>query len=313
MAQEVRVFAPATVANVACGFDVLGFALHEPGDEVILRKNGSGKVTISEITGDDGKLPRNPLKNTAGVVIVDFLKHIGKETQGIDMVLHKKMPLGSGLGSSAASAAAALVAINELMDKPLSRLELLPFAMEGERLACGAAHADNVAPALMGGFVLIRSYSPLDVLSIQPPKKLMATVLHPQIEIKTKDSRNILRTSILLKDAVTQWGNVGGLVAGLLTQDYGLIQRSLEDVIIEPIRSLLIPYFDDIKISALDAGALGCSISGSGPSIFALSDSENTAQKVAHAMTGVLERTSIGYDIYVSPVNAEGPVVLSIK
>jgi len=313
MAEEVKIFAPATVANVACGFDVLGFALHEPGDEIIMRKNDSGEVSILEITGDEGKLPLNPLKNTAGVVVIDYLKHIGKSSQGIEMILHKKMPLGSGLGSSAASAAAALVAINELMDNPLSRAELLPFAMEGERLACGAAHADNVAPALLGGFVLIRSYSPLDILPIAPPEKLVATVIHPQIEIRTKDSRSILRHSVLLKDAVTQWGNIAGLVAGLLTKDYGLIQRSLKDVIIEPIRSLLIPYFDELKKSALDAGALGCSISGSGPSIFALSDSQETAQKVAKAMTQVLERTTIGYDIYVSPVNAEGPVVLSKK
>lgn len=313
MAQEVRVFAPATVANVACGFDILGFALHQPGDEIVLRKNNSGCVTITKITGDHHKLPLDPFQNTAGIVVINFLKSIQKENQGIEITLHKKMPLGSGLGSSAASAVAALVAINELMDCSLSRLELLPFAMEGERLACGAAHADNVAPALMGGFVLIRNYLPLDIVPIASPRNLVATVLHPHIEVKTKDSRNILRTNILLKDAVKQWGNVGGLIAGLLTEDYALIRRSLEDVIIEPIRSLLIPYFDDIKKSALEAGALGCSISGSGPSIFALSDSQDTAQEVAQAMQNVLIKTSMNCTVYVSMINAQGPVILSKK
>jgi homoserine kinase len=312
MNKQIKVFAPATVANVACGFDVLGFALNEPGDEVILQTNDSEEVTISRILGDGGKLPLNANKNTAGVVVKQFLAYINSK-QGIDIQLQKRMPLGSGLGSSAASAVASLFAANELLGAPLTREELLPFAMEGERIACGAAHADNVAPALLGGFVLIRSYSPLDVVRIPFPKDLVATVIHPQIEIRTEDARSILKKSILLKDAIQQWGNIGGLIAGLIQEDYGLIQRSLHDVIIEPVRSLLIPNFDKVKHAALDNGALGCSISGSGPSIFALSNSLATAGQVASAMRKELKIIGIECDVYISPINKVGPRVLAMQ
>ncbi|MCU0390163.1 MAG: homoserine kinase [Thermoflexibacter sp.] len=310
MNKQIRVFAPATVANVACGFDVLGFALNEPGDEVLLQTNDTGEVTISKIIGDGGKLPLNAQKNTAGVVVKQYLNHIGS-SQGIDIQLHKKMPLGSGLGSSAASAVASLFAVNELMGAPLSRTQLLPFAMEGERIACGAGHADNVAPALLGGFVLIRSYAPLDVVSIPFPKDLVATVIHPQIEIRTEDARSILKKSILLKDAIQQWGNIGGLIAGLIQGDYELIKRSLQDVIIEPVRSLLIPNFDKVKQAALANGALGCSISGSGPSIFALSTSLSLAGDIASAMRKELKIIGIDCDVYISPINKIGPKVLN--
>jgi homoserine kinase len=312
MTKQIKVFAPATVANVACGFDVLGFALNEPGDEVILKTNDSEEVSISKILGDGGKLPLNPNKNTASVVIKQFLAHIGSK-QGLELQLQKRMPLGSGLGSSAASAVAGLFAANELLGSPLSREELLPFAMEGERIACGAAHADNVAPALLGGFVLVRSYSPLDVVRIPFPKDLVATVIHPQIEIRTEDARSILKKSILLKDAIQQWGNIGGLIAGLLQEDYGLIQRSLQDVIIEPVRSLLIPSFDKVKQAALANGALGCSISGSGPSIFALSNAMLTAGNVASAMRKELKAIGIDCDVYISPINKVGPRVLAMQ
>lgn len=311
MNKQIKVFAPATVANVACGFDVLGFALNEPGDEVILQTNDSGEVTISKITGDEGKLPLNADKNTAGVVVKQYLAHIGSK-QGVDIQLHKRMPLGSGLGSSAASAVASLFAVNELLGAPLSRMELLPFAMEGERIACGAAHADNVAPALLGGFVLVRSYSPLDVISIPFPQDLVATVIHPQIEIRTEDARSILKKSILLKDAIQQWGNIGGLIAGLIQGDHSLIKRSLEDVIIEPVRSLLIPSFDKVKKAALDNGAFGCSISGSGPSIFALSNSLVVAGQIASAMRNELKAIDIECDVYISPINKVGPRVMQL-
>ncbi len=309
MKNSIRVFAPATVANVACGFDVLGFALHEPGDELVVRLNDSGRTTISRITGDGGKLSADPAKNTAGVVVDAFLHHLG-ERVGVDMELHKRMPLGSGLGSSAASAVAAIFAINELMGRPLTRLQLLPFAMEGERMACGAAHADNVAPSLLGGFVLIRSYDPLDVVQVPIPKDLVATVVHPHIEIRTEDARSILKKSIPLRDAIVQWGNIGGLLTGLMLKDYGLIGRSLHDVIIEPVRSLLIPEFDNIKKASLEKGALGCSISGSGPSIFALSTSFATAAQIADAMRQTLAQVKIESDIYLSPINEVGPKIL---
>ncbi len=306
---SVRVYAPATVANVACGFDVLGFALYEPGDEIVMRKTNNDKTEIVLITGDGGKLSRDASKNTAGVVVDAFLQHIGQKT-GIAIELHKKMPLGSGLGSSAASAVAALFAINELMGQPLTRLEMLPFAMEAERLACGAAHADNVAPSLLGGFTLVRSYDPLDVIKLNTPPDLVATVVHPHIEIRTEDARSILRKSVTLKDAIIQWGNVGGLVAGLLLSDYALIGRSLHDQIVEPLRALLIPNFAQVKKAAMEAGALGCSISGSGPSIFALSTSHETGRRIADAITAAFAEVNIATDCYVSPINAEGPRLL---
>lgn len=307
--ESIKVFAPATVANVACGFDVLGFAVDSPGDEVVLTKTNTGKVVIKEITGDDGRLPKNPMSNTVSISIIQFLEKIGSD-QGIEITLHKKMPLGSGLGSSAASTVAGVFAINELMGNPLARAELLPFAMEGERLACGSAHADNVGPALMGGFVLIRSYDPLDVIKIPTPKELYATIIHPQIEVQTKDAREILRKQIPIKSAIIQWGNVGGLVAGLMMSDYGLIGRSLQDVIVEPIRSILIPGFDQVKQAAMQAGALGGSISGSGPSMFTLSKDRETAEKVGKAMEAEFKKINIGNEVYVSKINENGPVVI---
>jgi homoserine kinase len=309
MKDSIRVFASATVANVACGFDVLGFAVDNPGDEVILKKKATPGVKISKITGDEGRLSLSAEKNTVGVSVSRFLDHIGSR-QGIEISLNKKMPLGSGLGSSAASAVAGVFAINQLLGMPMTQQELLPFAMEGERLACGSAHADNVAPSLLGGFVLIRSYDPLDVIKIKTPPNLFCTIIHPHIEVQTKDARDILRKKILMSDAIIQWGNVGGLIAGLMSADYGLIGRSMQDVIVEPIRSILIPGFNEVKAAGLDAGALGCGISGSGPSIFALSTKEAIAQKVGKAMTKVFDSLKIGSEVYVSKINNAGPQIL---
>ncbi len=308
--KSVKVFAPATVANVTCGFDVLGFAVHEPGDEVIMQLTDAKGLCIKDIKGDDGVLPRDVDKNTVTVAIKAYLDHLQVDV-GVDIYLEKKMPLGSGLGSSAASAVAGVYGINELLDRPLEVSELLPFAMQGELLACGEPHADNVAPALLGGFVLIRSYNPLDVVKIHTPKNLFATIVHPQIEIATKDARSILKRNLLLKDAIRQWGNIGGLITGLFTEDYQLISRSMEDVIVEPVRSMLIPGFDQVKASALAAGALGCGISGSGPSIFSLSSSVETAHQVAEAMEACFRELDILSDVFVSPVNQQGPLVIS--
>lgn len=309
MRDQIRVFAPATVANVACGFDVLGFAVEAPGDEVILRKKIEPGVSICKITGDQGKLPLDAGKNTAGVSVLAFLKHLSSN-QGIEIELHKKMPLGSGLGSSAASAVASVVAANRLLGHPLDREKLLPFALEAEKVACGAAHADNAAPSLLGGLVLIRSYDPLDVIRIPTPEKFYCTIIHPQIEIRTEYARKILKKRIPLKDAVTQWGNVAGLIAGLMKPDYGLIGRSLQDVIIEPVRSVLIPGFQKVKNAALEAGALGCSISGSGPSLFALSTSKKIAEEVGQAMKNGFESLKINSEIYISKINQHGPKIL---
>lgn len=309
MGKSIKVFAPATVANVACGFDVLGFAVENPGDEVTLTLKDEPGVVIKSIKGDDGQLPTDTEKNTVSLVINEYLKALGSD-QGVIIELEKKMPLKSGLGSSAASSVVGVFALNRLMGSPMEDKDLLPFAMKGEELACGSAHADNVAPALLGGFVLVRSYDPLDVIQLPTPEKLWCTIIHPQIEVKTKDARNILRKNIKLADAVIQWGNLAGLITGLMKSDYDLIGRSLEDVIVEPIRSLLIPGFDKAKQAALDAGALGCSISGSGPSIFALSTAEQDAKKIGEALKSVYDGLNIENEIYVSKVSPSGPRVI---
>ena len=300
---EIKIFAPATIANVSCGFDILGLALDTVGDEMTIRKVAKPGVTISKIIGQD--LPLETHKNVAGVAALALLAEIESDS-GFEIEINKRIKPGSGIGSSAASSAGAVWAINKLLGSPFSVNDLIRFAMEGERLATGVPHADNVAPALLGGFTLVRSYEPLDVISINTPSELYATVIHPQIEVKTADAREILKTTVQLKDAIKQWGNVGGLISGLYTEDYDLIGRSLQDHIIEPIRSILIPAFDSVKKNSIKAGALGCGISGSGPSIFALSKGEETALKVGEAMKAVYNKVGIDYDIHVSKVNQEG-------
>ena len=310
MKKTIKVFAPASVTNVSCGFDIMGYAIDWPGDEVILKIKNRPGIKITKITGDGGKLPVDPKINTAGLSLLSLANHLGFN-QGIELELRKKMALGSGLGSSAASAVASVFALNEILDKPLSKTDLLPFALEGEKLTCGGTpHADNVSACLMGGFVIVRSLSPIDVINIKTPPNLYSTIIHPHLEINTADTRKILRKQILLSDAVKQWGNVAGLVAGLMNSDYGLIARSLQDVIIEPIRSILIPGFDDIKNAAIEAGALGCSISGSGPSVFAFSKSRRTAEIVGEEMRRVLRLIKVKGDLYISKINKKGPMVI---
>lgn len=307
---SITVFASATVANVACGFDVLGFAVDAPGDLVTAKRSETPGVVIESIEGDGGKLSTDPIKNTASFPVIKMLEHLGSK-QGISISLKKQMPLGSGLGSSAASSVAALVAVNELLGNPLSRKELLPFAMEGERLACGAAHADNVAPSLLGGFVLIRSYSPLDVISIPTPENLWCTVVHPHVEVRTEDARSILRRTIPLSAAIKQWGNVAGLIAGLFMKDLALLGRSLEDEIVEPLRAMLIPGFYEVKKAALENGALGSSISGSGPSVFALSETQEKAKNIGKAMENAFTKIGLASEVFVSKINTKGPRILS--
>jgi homoserine kinase len=309
MTKTIKVFAPATVANVACGFDVLGFAVDAPGDIVTMKLTDKPGIKIAAVSGDGGRLPLTAEKNTAGVAVNAFLQHLNIQ-QGVEITIEKNLPLGSGMGSSAASSAAAVVAINELLNKPFTQEQLVPFAMEAERIACGAAHADNVAPAIMGGFVLIRSYAPLDLIKIPSPENLYCTVITPDIELRTEDARKVLKQDITLKDAILQWGNLAALIAGLMQNDYALIGRSLQDVVVEPMRSLLIPGFEDVKQAALDSGVLGCSISGSGPSIFALSNSETMARNAGVAMEKALNNIGLQGKIYISKVNTEGAKVI---
>lgn len=301
--EEIKVFCPATIANVSCGFDVLGLALDSVGDAMTVRKIPEKGIRISKIMGQD--LPLETEKNVAGVAGLALLDKSDYEG-GFEIEIDKRIKPGSGIGSSAASSSGAVWAINELLGKPFSKLELVEFAMQGEKLASDVAHADNVSPAIYGGFTLVRSYEPLDIIPIPTPSELYATVIHPQIEIKTSDSRKILKTTISMQQGIRQWGNLGGLIAGLFQNDYDLISRSLEDHIVEPIRSILIPAFDDIKANALKAGALGSGISGSGPSIFALSKGEAIAQQVASSMKETYQNIGIDFDIHISKVNSQG-------
>jgi len=310
MRESVKVFAPATVANVVCGFDVLGFAVNEPGDEVIMRITDRPGVVISKITGDDGRLPLDPSKNTVSASVQDYLQSMGRTDLGIAIELHKKMPIGSGLGSSSASTVAGLFAVNTLLGNPLTNTELVPFAMKGEELACGYGHADNVAPALLGGFVLIRSYEPLDVIALPFPDELYAAIVYPEVDVPTKDARQMIRSKVLLKDAVKQWGNVAGLVSGLFMKDYDLIGRSMVDVLVEPTRSILIPDFYKMRSIAMDMGAISFGISGSGPSVFALTKDEGTAHLITQALGQQLKSIQINSLSFVSSVNKKGPVIL---
>ncbi len=307
--ESIRVFAPATVANVGCGFDIFGLAVDNPGDEVILKRRKDNQIIIQEITGDGGKLTKDPLKNTVSVPILKYLSHLGVEA-GFDIYLHKKMALGSGLGSSSASSVAGVFAANLLLGSLLETDKLLPFAMEGERVACGSAHADNVAPALLGGFVVVRSYSPLDVFKVPTPDDLYVSLIHPDVEVNTKDARHILKNEVSMSKAISQMGNVGGMITGLMSSNYDLIGRSMVDFIIEPIRSILIPQFFEVKMAAMDAGALGCSISGAGPSIFTFSKGKETAEKVAIAMAMEFDAVQINATTFVSQINKNGPKVL---
>ncbi|MGE5621127.1 MAG: homoserine kinase [archaeon] len=311
MKKEVRVFAPASVSNVACGFDIMGFAIENPGDEVLIRVTDKPGIRISKITGDGGKLPLNPEENTAGAPVIAICKYAGFKG-GLEIEIHKKMPLGSGLGSSAASAVASAFAADRLLELNLTKEQLLEFAIMGEKIASGAVHADNVAPSLYGGFILIRGYNPTDIVEIPVPENLYCTVLHPDTVINTKESRRLLPKLVALEDAKTQWGNTAGLIAGLMKSDFGLISRSLKDVVIEPARKGTIPCYEKIKQAALDAGALGCNISGSGPSIFALSDSLQTAKLTGDKMRLALDK-NIKSDLYISEINRRGPFVVEAK
>lgn len=306
----IKVFAPATVANMACGYDLMGFALEQPGDEIIGRlvDNRPG-VHITNIYGDKGKLSRETMQNTASVAAQKFLDHIGDPTIGIEMDIYKKMPFGSGMGSSAASAAAGVMLANELLKRPLRKQELMPFAVAGEQVADGAYHADNVAPSLLGGIVFIRDNATLDFHRVTAPPGLYATVVHPHIQVLTKDSRDILSETVTLEQSITQNGNLGGLIIGLYRGDFDLIKRSLQDVIIEPQRAKLIPGFYDVKDAALQENVLGCSISGAGPSIFALSNNNLNAENAGNAMQRAFAKHKIESTVYISKINSEGAVL----
>lgn len=301
-AGSITVHSPATIANMVCGFDVLGFAVKEPYDVMHIRLMDEPGIRI--INEDDFNLPVEPQLNVAGAALMAMMDEMPK-TLGFELRICKHIKPGSGVGSSAASAAGAVVAANYLLGEIFGKEDLVRFAMNGEKLASGVKHADNIAPCIYGGVTLIRSIFPLDIISLTAPD-LYVTIVHPQIEVRTSDARSILKQQVLLKDAIRQWGNIGGLVAGLLKEDYALIGRSLEDVLIEPVRSILIPGFDEIKRKTKEAGALGGGISGSGPSIFMLSSSEATAKEVEKEMQMIYLRLGLPHHTYVTTINREG-------
>lgn len=307
--KKITAFAPATVANFVCGYDILGFAIEGIGDEVSVSFNQKFENTFALLSSHSELQQLPPEKNVAFEMVKQVQQAIGR-TDGIHIELNKKMPLNSGLGSSSASAVAALVAANALYDNPLSTDQLLPLAMEGERLACGTAHADNVAPSLLGGIVLVKGYQPLEVVSIPVPKHWYCCVVHAHVDVPTRLARKILKTTIPLKEAVVQFGNIAGLIAGIYSGNDQLVSNSMQDVLIEPHRSLLIPYFQEMKKLALGENAIGFGISGSGPSVFALCRTEQQATQIADAIEQLLISAQIGRDLFVSRISTQGAHIL---
>lgn len=300
--KKVKLKVPATVANLVCGFDILGMAVHDPYDEMEFRLLETPDIIIKHT--DSFRLPEEPSKNVAGIVLLKIQEHFNLKN-GFEVIIHKHIKPGSGLGSSAASAAGAAFGANVLLGNKLSKEEMVYFAMFGEELASGVRHADNIAPCIYGGITLVKSTEPIDIIPLNSPD-LFVTAVHPQVEVKTSDARQILKKNITLKSAVEQWGNIAGLVAGIQKNDFSLIGRSLNDVIIEPIRSILIPKFDEIKAKSLQLGALGGGISGSGPSVFMLSEQKETADKIAQMMQSVYDEIEIESFVYVSKINPTG-------
>ena len=307
----ITAYAPGTVSNVGCGFDVLGFALESPGDLVGAEPRDRAGVEIIAIDGDDGRLSRDPRSNTAGAAVLALLERLGT-TRGIRLRIEKGLPLASGIGSSGASAVAAVVAVNELLGRPAGVDLLVECAMAGEVAGCGSAHPDNVAPSLLGGFVLARSVNPPDIVRLPVPDGLSCAVLHPHLEIKTGSARALLADRVPLDDAVRQWGNVGALVAGLFLNDLALIGRAIEDHIAEPRRAHLVPGLEAIKQAARAGGALGCSLSGSGPSVFALCDSLDRAALAGAKMRDAFSALAgSSADLWVSPVARHGARIVT--
>ena len=304
----IKILAPATIANLVCGFDILGLALNHPQDEMQMTLSDEPGIRIKHIDGYN--LPTETAKNVAGAALSALLDEYENKNIGFDCIINKIIKPGSGLGSSAASSAGAVVGANHLLNNHFSKMDLVRFAMNGEKVASGVKHADNITPCIYGGVTLIRSIFPLDIIPLAAPP-MFVTVVHPQIEVKTSDARQILRKEVQLKDAIKQWGNIAGLVAGFLQSDYELISRSLEDVIIEPIRSILIPGFDEIKVKCKEAGALGGGISGSGPSVFMLSKEESTAKNVEQVMKDIYDKIGVDYHTHVTTVNNNGVKIVS--
>lgn len=301
--ESIKIFSPATVANVSCGFDVLGFCLDSIGDEMVIHKTAEKGIRIIKIDGYD--LPYTAEENVAGISALALMKDANPNC-GFEIEIYKNIKPGSGIGSSSASAAGSVFGMNALLGNPYTKIQLTEFAMQGEAFASKCMHADNLAPGIFGGFTLVKSCNPLQVIELPTPADLHAVIIHPKIEIKTSEARAILPKMVSLSNAIEQWSNVGSLVHALHTSNYQLLGDSLKDVIVEPLRSQMIPKFNEVKSQALKAGALGCGISGSGPSIFSLCQGYENSMKVADELTKVYSKTDIEFDIYVSSINKKG-------
>ena len=306
--QAVRVFAPATIANVAVGYDILGLAIDGPGDEVLVRRVESRGVTISKIHGTKKALPKDPTKNTAGLGVLSYLSELGLDHIGIEIEIFKKMPFGSGLGSSAASSAASIHAVNELLGRPLQKRELAKYAILGESAADGAIHGDNVLPALLGGIVLIRDNDTSDFIKLPTPEGIHVFVIYPDIEILTKNARAILSDQIGMRSFIKQTGNLGSLVASLYTSDFELMGRSLRDHVIEPQRASSIPHFYEMQDMALSLGAMNYTISGAGPSMFGFALNNLIAEGITEKISDFLHTKQIRSRTHVSKINNSGAI-----
>lgn len=308
--KKVKVFAPSSVSNVGPGYDILGYALHGIGDTLTMEETEDEEFVIKSIVGAEG-IPTDPASNVSTVALASMLREMGIK-RGFELSIEKNITPGSGLGSSASGAAAAVMAGNELLGRPFSKMELVRFAMEGEAYVSGKPHADNVAPSLLGGFTVVRSYHPLDIIKIDYPEDLHTLIIFPALEVKTADAKRMLKKSVDMDKAITQWGNVAGLIAGLTMRDFELIGRSLQDVIIEPVRSLLLPYYDEVKELCLQNGALGFNISGSGPSMFALTKGQPAAERIKLVVGNFYEQAGLEVQLFVSSINNEGAVVKAL-
>lgn len=307
---EIRIFCPATVANVNCGFDALGFALEGIGDEMVIRKVKTPGVTITKITGE--KLPMEAHKNVAGVSGLAMLEGI-QANFGVEIEIHKKIRAGSGIGSSSASAAGAVFGINQLLDEPLDNLALTNYAMKGEALASGNEHADNVAPCIYGGTTLITGYNPLRIIALPPMDSVYVGILHPHIKIATKDARAILPKEVPLKNAITQAQNLASFVASLYEWDKQLFGDSLHDLLVEPHRKQLIPHFDTIKQISKKHHCITFGISGSGPSLFSFAFAKANIASYLSESKAYYKEQGLEVDTYTSRISDHGCRVIENK
>ncbi len=306
---KVKVFAPATIANIGPGYDIFGLALENIGDFLEMERTDNQKITIDPVEGFP-ELPTEPDKNIAGIVVSHMLRQL-KIDAGLHIVINKNVKPGSGLGSSGSSAAAAAFALNELLNRPFTKMQLIEFAMIGEKSISGKAHADNVAASILGGFTVVKGYNPLQVFNIPFPEQLFIAIVHPLIEVKTSDSKKVLKKELILEDVVKQCGNIAGMVAGMMQGNYELIGDSMQDLIAEPIRSFLIPGYREAKSLAIQNGAIGCSISGSGPSLFAFIRGREEAEEIARIWTDYYNNLEIPNHAYCSSINPVGCVVIN--